>query len=276
MGTRSIKLILPQLEALYVCYNRREYVSPDPLQFLYDYPDLLDREVVGLIASSLAYGGVKQILSSVKKALEPMGKSPYNFLKDKNLSDLIEIYRNFKHRFATGQDFALMLWGIRSVLKKYGSLEAGFMAGYESEHQTVQPALAKFVGKIRQHTEIGNLNETHGFTHLVPHPEKGGASKRLHLFLRWMVRSDAVDPGGWKRIPPAKLIVPVDLHMHRIGLALEITERKQANLKTALEITEAFREIVPEDPVKYDFSLTRLGIRDDTDMQGFLEGCKID
>ena len=76
-----------------------------------------------------------------------------------------------------------------------------------------------------------------------------------------MVRQDEVDPGGWDSVPPSKLIVPVDTHMHRIALQLGLTKRKQANLRTAHEITAAFKAIEPEDPVKFDFCLTRLGIR---------------
>ncbi|HEC31950.1 MAG TPA: DUF2400 family protein, partial [Deltaproteobacteria bacterium] len=36
-----------------------------------------------------------------------------------------------------------------------------------------------------------------------------------------------------------------------------------ANMLTALEITDAFRKLCPADPTKYDFCLTRYGIRDD-------------
>ncbi|MBW2545477.1 MAG: TIGR02757 family protein, partial [Deltaproteobacteria bacterium] len=97
----------------------------------------------------------------------------------------------------------------------------------------------------------------------VPLPAKGSACKRLNLFLRWMVRRDDVDPGGWDDIPPSKLVIPLDTHMHRICLAFGFTKRKQADMKTALEITDSFRAIVPDDPVRYDFALTRLGIRKD-------------
>ncbi|MBW2650885.1 MAG: DUF2400 family protein, partial [Deltaproteobacteria bacterium] len=90
-------------------------------------------------------------------------------------------------------------------------------------------------------------------------------------FLRWMVRRDDVDPGGWDDIPPSKLVIPLDTHMHRICLALGITKRKQANMKTALEITRSFQVIAPHDPVRYDFALTRLGIRKDTDITSFLD-----
>jgi uncharacterized protein (TIGR02757 family) len=88
----------------------------------------------------------------------------------------------------------------------------------------------------------------------------------MNLFLRWMVRRDRVDPGGWDGIPCSNLIIPLDTHMHRISLALNLTKRKQANMNTALAITSCFKKIVPEDPVKYDFALTRLGIRGDLDI----------
>ena len=89
----------------------------------------------------------------------------------------------------------------------------------------------------------------------------GSACKRLFLFLRWMVRCDQVDPGPWKGVPAHRLIIPMDTHMHRISRLLGLTERKQADLKCALEVTRFFRNLVPEDPVKYDFALTRPGIR---------------
>ena len=91
------------------------------------------------------------------------------------------------------------------------------------------------------------------------------------MYLRWMIRKDDVDPGCWKGISPSKLVIPVDTHIHRICRKLRLTRRKQADLKTALEITEKFRRIAPDDPVKYDFVLTRFGIRDDLDYEGMIK-----
>ena len=106
--------------------------------------------------------------------------------------------------------------------------------------------------------------------HLVALPEKGSACKRMNLFLRWMVRNDNVDPGGWADVPLSKPIVPLDTHMHKIGLKLGFTSKKQANMDTALEITNVFKKFVPDDPVKYDFSLTRFGIREGMTMDSLL------
>ena len=108
---------------------------------------------------------------------------------------------------------------------------------------------------------------------MLPCPSRGSACKRLNLYMRWMVRRDDIDLGGWDRVPASKLVVPLDTHMHRIALAFGATRRKQANLRTALELTAAFRAIAPDDPVRYDFALTRFGIRSDMDVEAFLRQC---
>ena len=123
--------------------------------------------------------------------------------------------------------------------------------------KTVLPGLSFLVRELTKGFN-GHRNS------LLPLPEKKSACRRLSLFLRWMVREDRVDPGGWQEVPPRKLIVPVDTHMYRICIQLHLTERRSAGMPTAIEITRAFREIEPEDPVRYHFALTRLGIRKDT------------
>ena len=258
-------LILPErFEELYRRYNRRVFVHPDPLEFLYHYEDLPDREIVAFIASSLAYGRVAHILKSVSSVLERMAPSPSIFLQQTSLKALRRTFSGFKHRFTNGDKLSSMLFGIRRVLEKHGSLNACFLTGLNADDDTILPALSHFSTEL---TTLAN----HRLDHLVPLPSKGSACKRLNLFLRWMVRSDEVDPGEWENVPPAKLIVPVDIHMHRICRFLGITARKQADMRAAVEITKAFQTISPEDPVKYDFCITRLGIREDVNSDAFLE-----
>lgn len=254
------------LEDLYRRFNRRCFVSPDPLQFLYDYPVIRDRELAALVASALAYGRVAQILKSVSVVLDIMGPSPHAFLMDVSRGALIKALSGFRHRFSTGEDIAGLLWSARGIIRSRGSLEACFYSGLSQGQDSVMPALTSFVRSLR------TSGERDGF--LLARPEKGSACKRWHLFLRWMVRQDDVDPGGWKGVPASMLVVPLDTHMHRIGLRLGGTRRKQADAKAAMEVTEMFRRIAPEDPVRYDFCLTRLGIRSDMDPEDFFNACR--
>lgn len=252
------------LEKLYATYNRPEFIHPDPLEFLALYPQTADREIVAFIASSLAYGRVAQILKSVSGILHKMVPSPSNFLESASRESLDREFSCFKHRFTTGEEIVDLLIAIQKVIKAYGSLHRCFLMRYDSKDDEITRSLEFFVQKIKAHLRIKENS-------LLPCPEKRSACKRLHLFLRWMVRSDAVDPGGWDEISPSKLIVPLDVHMHRICMFLGMTSRKPADLNTALEITKGFRTFVPEDPVKYDFALTRIGIRNDIDLKEIME-----
>jgi uncharacterized protein (TIGR02757 family) len=252
------------LEKLYASYNRPEFIHPDPLEFLQLYPQTADREIVGLIASSLAYGRVAQILKSVSSILHKMVPSPRKFLESASRVSLEREFSRFKHRFTTGEEMVDFLIAIQKVIKVNGSLHQSFLRRYEPQDHDISRSLELFVQEIKEHLSIKENS-------LLPCPEKRSACKRLHLFLRWMVRSDAVDPGGWDEISPSKLIVPLDVHMHRICMALGMTSRKPADLNTALEITQGFRAFVPEDPVKYDFALTRIGIRNDIDLKEIME-----
>lgn len=241
---------------LYDAYTRPELIHPDPLEFLHRYPNPQDREIAGIIASSLAYGRVAQILRSTQSILGAMSGSPYEFLMGATETSLKREYSGFRHRFTTAEEIVDFLSAIRKVIKGHGSLRECFLKYFDPSDDDITRSLEMFVKEIKARSmKKGNS--------LLPSPEKMSACKRLHLFLRWMVRKDAVDPGGWDEISPSKLIVPLDVHMHRICLAFDMTSRRQADLRTALEATKSFRAISPEDPVKYDFCLTRIGIRDD-------------
>jgi len=254
------------LDDLYRDVNHRRYVHPDPLEFLYPYPDPPDREIVALVASSMAYGRVAQILQSVSDALERIGPHPARFLSESSPAAIRKAMRGFKHRFNTAEHVSAMLIGVRKVKAKYGSLGACFAHGVRDDHTTVLEAMTAFVGEITKaaRADCG---------HLLPDPAKGSACKRLCLMLRWLVRKDRVDPGGWDSVCPSKLLIPLDTHMHKIARGLGVTKRKAADMRTVVEVTEAFRKVAPKDPVRYDFALTRLGIRNDMDVREFLTFC---
>jgi uncharacterized protein (TIGR02757 family) len=252
------------LEELYERYNDRSLASPDPLSHLYRYSDPADREIAGLIASALAFGTVRQIGRSIEGALGAMGSSPRRYLGDSPQRSIRSDLSRFKHRWITGDDLASLLICAQRAVAEYGSLEACFLSGFDDGHRDIVTALELFVDRLTGEAVFS-------CTGIFPSPCRSSACKRPNLFLRWMVRRDAVDPGGWRGVPTAKLIVPLDIHMHRIALALGFTRRRRPDIKAAREVTDAFREIAPHDPVKYDFALTRLGIRRDGDRQRFIE-----
>ncbi len=236
-------------EALYAKYNRREFVSYDPLIFLYDYPDKKDREIVALISSSLAYGRVAQILKSVESVIKPLGMNPHQFIMGASPEFFKKEFSCFKHRFTCSKEITALLLSIKRALKQHGSLEELFCKSIKKSCSMIEA----------QHSFTKYLNDGKE-SYLLPTPQKGSACKRLNLFLRWMVRKDEVDPGGWDKIPVSSLIVPLDTHMLKVAQKFDLTLRKHANLKTALEVTDSFKRINPEDPVKYDFAVTRPGI----------------
>ncbi|MDD5748190.1 MAG: TIGR02757 family protein [Actinomycetota bacterium] len=251
-GLPSPPLTLGKLERIYHLYNRRELISPDPLEFVYRFDVSREREIAGFIASSLAFGNVPQINKTLAALFERIGKSPYSLVCSASRRELTSLFHGIKHRFISGEEIGLLLFGIGRVVKEHGSLGNCFLKYYSNDDGNVLPALMGFVAEMKKLT-----NRDLGF--LVPDPKGGSACKRLNLFLRWMVRNDNVDVGCWSGIPPSALIVPLDVHMHRIGIEFSLTKRKDCSMKTAIEITEGFRKFSP-DPVKYDFCLTKLSM----------------
>jgi len=248
------------LEKLYDRYNHREFIKPDPLQFVYHYSNPQDMEIAALLAAELAYGRVQQIQKSLTDLLERMGASPFEFVRSFNKQKSQKL-KNFKHRFTSGDALSDLLELLKKVLNRYSSIQEFFVQGYNPGDKNIIAALSKFCDSLLDmYVKIHNEPVPRQLSYLLPRPTAGSACKRSNLFLRWMVRDDEVDTGLWKRIDKAKLIVPVDVHMGRLCRILGFHDRKVISLSTAVKITECFAEIEPTDPVKYDFALSRIGI----------------
>lgn len=250
------------LEALYRRYNRKAFIDSDPLKFTYRYSNPVDIEIAALLASGLAYGRVQQIKKSLNNLLSLMGDDLCAFVRNFGKKERA-ILSSFKHRFTTGQDICDLIEVLQHVIDGYGSVEKFFLQGYSPTDENIIPALSNFCDSLLDiHANAHNGHINKGLGYLLPRPAAGSACKRLNLFLRWMVRSDDVDLGLWKSVDKAKLIVPVDVHMARLCRLLGFYDRKTVSLATAVEITGGFAAIEPSDPVKYDFSLSRVGIVD--------------
>ncbi|MHC4605056.1 MAG: TIGR02757 family protein, partial [Planctomycetota bacterium] len=204
-------IIKDVLERLYARYNHRDFIKPDPLQFIYQYSNRPDMEVAGFLAAELAYGRVQQIEKSLTNLLGRMGDSPFEFVQNFDKHKRAKL-KDFRHRFTTGDDISDLLELLRNVFDEFGSIEKFFAQGFNPNDKNIIPALSKFCDSLLEmYSKTHNGHITRGLSYLLPRPTSGSACKRLNLFLRWMVRNDDVDTGLWKSIDKTKLIVPVDV-----------------------------------------------------------------
>jgi uncharacterized protein (TIGR02757 family) len=254
------------LERLYETFDKR-FLSSDPLEFVHRVKTGRDRELTGLIASSLAYGQVRQIKRSIESVLDVMGWEPYRFTRDFRPSRDKRLFRHITHRFNDGRDISCLIYYARQIIEGYGSIERFFLEGYRPEEKNIKSALASFSERVLTTLDTGRIYGTKGLParagvrFFFPSPALGSACKRLNLYLRWMVRrDDGLDLGLWKRVDPSKLVIPLDTHIARISKNIGLTARATPDWKMAEEITESLKELGPQDPVKYDFALARLGI----------------
>jgi uncharacterized protein (TIGR02757 family) len=239
------------LDGLYERFVTRERARRDPVSFLYRYDHPADREIAAVVASSLAYGRVEQILRSVDGALARLGESPAAALRRLSARELFDRFADFRHRVTDGAKLAALLEGVAAARTEHGSLDACFAAARRAGDASILDPLGRFVHALDPRRQCG---------HLLADPAGGSACKRLHLMLRWLVRQDAVDPGGWSCISPAELFMPVDTHVLQWARQSGVTGRKQAARAAAEEITAAFRVIAPHDPTRYDFAIAHAGM----------------
>lgn len=258
------------LDAVRARADLRARRASDPVDFVHRYWRGDDQELVALAAANLAFGNVKAIRMKVAELLERIGPSPADAADDERA--LHASLEGWKHRVFRGEDVARMLVGARRVQREDGSLGEAFARalrkadeGTRDEDEALREALAAFCDRIRV---CGGLplpghsrkEDRRGPVNLLSNARAGGGAKRLHLFLRWMVRpADGIDLGLWD-ISAARLLMPVDVHIHKLSQNLGFTKRADVSWKTAVEITRALRAFDAADPTRYDFSLCHLGM----------------
>jgi len=227
------------------------------------YDDPGDVEIAALLCAALAYGRVDLFKPRLTALLEALGPSPARMVTAATPAQLLRRAAGFSYRMTDARDVACLLYGAGRILRAHGSLGACFTAHYR-RLGTLRAALGAFVDDLcaPDFTAItGQRGPTRRLKHLLPHPDRGSACKRLNLFLRWMVRgSDGVDFGLWREVPASELLVPLDTHVHRIGRFIGLTRRKDLSWKTAEDVTRRLRLLDGNDPVRYDFALSHLGI----------------
>jgi uncharacterized protein (TIGR02757 family) len=216
--------------------------------------------VVGLLAASLAYGRADVFRPKVAGLLETLGPRPARAVQALTVAKAAKWLDGWVYRFNLGSDLAVLLLGMGEQLRRHGSLDAAFGAGLQVD---LRSALAAFSEGLRGAAPLREITRAMGKPRAVQHllPGKGGASKRLLLYLRWMVRGpDAVDLGVWKSVVPSQLVVPLDTHVARVSRWLGLTRRNDLSWTTALDITGSLRLLDAEDPVRFDFALCHFGM----------------
>jgi uncharacterized protein (TIGR02757 family) len=229
----------------------------DPVAVVHRYADVHDREIVALAASCIAFGNVKSIRAKLEDLLDRLGPHP---ARRADTPDLLRVLlHGWKHRVFVGDDIARLLAGARSVQREFGSLGACFERQLR-ESADLRSALAGWCDAIRARGGLGRSAVRRGPAHVLPDARGSSGCKRLLLLLRWMGRpADGIDLGLWK-VDPAVLLVPVDVHVHKLALNLGLTRRRVPSWQTTEEITRALARFDSADPTKYDFSLCHLGM----------------
>jgi uncharacterized protein (TIGR02757 family) len=246
------------LERLYREFDYGSRIERDAIRFPLRYPDPRDRELVALLTACLAYGRVDLFGRALDAALAAMGASPGAFVAAFDPVRQAGAFDGFLYRFNRPRDLLAFCTAARDLLARYGTLEKCFLAGDPDERGPIGPAVEAFArafldADVRAVFPRGRLSR--GYRHLFPLPSAGGPCKRLHLFLRWMVRREPPDFSLWTSVSPARLLIPVDTHVENMSRAIGLTRRRSRTWKMAEDITARLALVDAADPVKYDFAL---------------------
>jgi len=251
-----------RLDDLYRSFDQVESAT-DPVHLVRPYAAADDREVIGFCAAALAFGRVASVLNSIGALQAALGDAPASFVRQFDPERDGGRLRTLFHRWIRGEDLIALIWVLRQMLEQHGSIEGFFVAGDDPSAADIGPALDAFSKRARAidlRPAYGRRPRRPGVYYFFPCVSSGSGCKRLNLFLRWMVRRDAIDLGVWTRVSPARLVVPLDTHVIRLGRCLGLTRYRSPGWKMAAEITAALRALDPDDPVKYDFSLCHIGM----------------
>ena len=252
----------PELDRLYAGFNYPDSAA-DPIQIVRRYERQDDREVVAFCAASLAFGRVASVLRSIERLVAIMGDRPADYVRRFEPRRDAGAFEGLVHRWTRERDLVALLWILRQMLDRSGTIEGFFLDGYDETAGDVASALDSFSTRamaLDLTAAYGRVPRRAGVGYFFPKPSKGSACKRLNLFLRWMVRRDALDLGVWTRVASSKLVVPLDTHVIRVGRCLGLTTYTSPGWKMARDITASLAKLDPRDPVRYDFSLCHLGM----------------
>jgi uncharacterized protein (TIGR02757 family) len=237
-------------------FNRADFIDDDPIGVPHRFSKKQDIEITAFWTAMLAWGNRKTIINSANELVRLMDGAPHDFIKNHQEIDR-KRFLDFKHRTFQATDTLWFLEYLQRFYQKNDSLETAFAQHLSADSKNIELALIGFHNDFFSDEFAPNRTRKH-----VATPTRGSTCKRLCMFLRWMVRQDSagVDFGIWKKVRPDQLLMPLDVHVERVGRRLGLLEREKADWRAVLELTENLRQFDPADPVKYDFALFGLGV----------------
>lgn len=244
------------LDAVVLRMDVDDRLANDPVGVVRAYPRE-ERELVAHIASALAYGAVQPIRRAIREVLSVLGEHPTAWVRDAKPGDFTRARPDFVYRMTRAEDVDAFLVGLGGLLREHATLEDAFLLDWQPDAPDLVDALGAYVARLRTHAN----STRRGFRYLTPDPALGGATKRWHLMLRWLVRpDDGVDLGLWTRVPTRQLLLPIDRHIGGIVRNLGWVARSSEDLRFTRTATAELRRFDPDDPLRYDFALCHLGI----------------
>jgi uncharacterized protein (TIGR02757 family) len=229
-------------------YEQPKFVQDDPIQIPHRFTKKEDIEISAFLVSTIAWGKRKSIIKSGDRLLKIMGNQPHDFILNYSDQDF-----KFVHRTFNEIDLDFFFRSLQNIYLNHKGLEGTFNS--KGNTNNIKENIVNFRNHFFE-IPFQSRSSKH-----ISNPESGSASKRLVMFLRWMVRSSkkGVDFGLWKSVSSESLLIPLDVHTGNVSLKLGLIQRKQNDWKTNLELIEKLREYDPKDPAKYDFALFGLG-----------------
>ena len=242
-----------RLRALAQKYETQQFLMGDPSTFMHRYSDKRDIEIVALIAGLLAFGRRDAILAHIEQALAAIGdESPAEWILAGNYRDAFPDCGKSFYRIFSFKNMRCLFDSLRTILLEHQSLGQCLKRDYKIGKCQCRPGRLAAVLADYFPTCCSPLISL----------GKNSASKRLNLFLRWMVRTGSpVDLGLWTWYPPTELIMPLDIHVMQTAIHFKLLPATaRPDLKTAILLTEIMKTIFPYDPLKGDFALFGYGV----------------
>lgn len=233
-------------------YETAEFIKSDPVQIPHRYDSRVNIEISAFVTAWIAWGNRKQIIQKADFMDREIFKgAPYHYIVGTDTQGAAPEWKQYKdstanfYRTFTYADFHDLCARLFDVYTSADSMEAAIKKTHETNGETALSTLQSLFGSVKG----------------IPDFETQSACKRLCLFLRWMCRKGSpVDFGLWDVCEPRNLIIPLDTHVHKQALRLGLVKRRTSDLRTAIEITDRFAEIFPDDPTKGDFALFGYGV----------------